>query len=84
MTKNSIGTLSVFNRNFARVLGLSEGWEIQVDDRRFIEKDMVLFASDGRTILLLPEPPRRWWETTWFNFTSLLLGILGLAFGFLK
>ena len=72
------------NSSFARVLGLGEGWEIPVEDRKYIEKDMVLFASDGRTILILPEQNRRWWETTWFNVTSLALGVLGLLFGFIK
>lgn len=70
--------------SFARVLGLGEGWDIQVADREFIEKDMVLFAADGRTILILPEQDRRWWETTWFNVVSLALGILGLLFGLIK
>ena len=72
------------NSSFSRVLGLSEGWDIPVEDRKHIEKDMVLFASDGRTILILPEQNRRWWETTWFNVTSFALGVLGLLFGFIK
>lgn len=72
------------NNSFARVLGLGEGWNIPVEDRKYIEKDMVLFASDGRTILILPEQDRRWWETTWFNITSLAVGVVGLLFGFIK
>jgi hypothetical protein len=72
------------NSSFARVFGLGEGWDIPIGDRQYIEKDMVLFASDGRTILILPEQDRRWWETTWFNVTSLALGFLGLLFGFVK
>ena len=72
------------SNSFARVLGLGEGWDIPVEDRKFIEKDMVLFASDGRTILILPEKERRWWETTWFNLTSWFFGAVGLIFGFFK
>jgi hypothetical protein len=72
------------NNSFSRVLGLSEGWDIPIADRKYIEKDMVLFASDERTILILPEQDRRWWETTWFNATSLVLGMLGLLFGLMK
>ncbi|AXS80950.1 hypothetical protein [Dechloromonas sp. HYN0024] len=67
--------------SFSLVLGLREGWDIPVEDRRFIENDMVLFAPDGRTILILPEMDRRWWETTWFNLTSWTFGALGLLFG---
>jgi hypothetical protein len=40
--------------SFARVFGLGERWDIPIDDRRYVEKDMVLFPSDGRTILILP------------------------------
>lgn len=69
------------NSNFARVLGLAEGWDIPVQDRKFLEKDFVLFASDGRTILVLPEKERRWWESTWFNVTSIGIGLLGLLSG---
>lgn len=72
------------NSSFSRVYGLSENWDIPIDDRKYIEKDMVLFGSDGRTILILPESKRRWWETTWFNLTSLALGLVGLLFGFIK
>lgn len=70
--------------SFSRVLGMGEGWDIPVEDRKYIEKDMVLFASDGYTILILPEQNHRWWETTWFNVTSLALGTLGLLFGLIK
>jgi hypothetical protein len=72
------------NNSFSQVLGMNEDWDISVEDRKFIEKDMVLFASDHRTILISTEIPVRWWETTWFNVASLLLGVLGLLFGIFK
>jgi len=72
------------NNGFSQVLGMSDGWDISVDDRKFIEKDMVLFASDHRTILISTESPVRWWETTWFNAASLFIGVLGLTFGIFK
>jgi hypothetical protein len=72
------------NNSFSQVLGMNEDWDISVEDRKFIEKDMVLFASDHRTILISTEIPVRWWETTWFNVASLLLGVLGLLFGVFK
>jgi len=66
--------------NFKGVLGLSEGWNISVDDRKYLEKDMVLFSDDKETILVLPEN-RGWWESSWFNFLSLLIGVVGLIIG---
>jgi len=47
--------------NFTGVLGLAEGWNISVKDRKYLEKDIVLFADDKKTILILPEN-RDWWE----------------------
>ncbi len=64
--------------NFHRVLGLSEGWVIGPEDRKFIEKDMVLFDSNGYDILILPVVSR-WWESSWFNFLSISLGLVGLV-----
>ena len=66
--------------NFTGVLGLAEGWHISVKDRKYQEKDMVLFAEDKKTILVLPEN-KRWWETTWFNLLSITVGIAGLIIG---
>ncbi len=66
--------------NFTGVLGLAEGWNISVKDRKYLEKDIVLFADDKKTILILPEN-RDWWESTWFNILSILIGILGVIFG---
>ena len=66
--------------NFTGVLGLAEGWNISVADRKYLEKDMVLFADDKKTILILPEN-RRWWESTWFNLLSISLGIVGVVVG---
>lgn len=70
--------------NFSLVLGLAEGWNITFEDRKYIEKDMVLFAADGRNILLSPKQAGRWWEATWFNLVSLALGAFGLIAGFIK
>jgi len=70
--------------NFSSVLGLSNDWHISVNDRKFIEKDMILFASNGREILILPEKKLRWWETTWFNITSWTFGALGLILTILQ
>lgn len=72
------------NGNYTYILGMAEGWEIAAEDREYIEKDMVLVASNRRTFLILPELARRWWESTWFNAASLLIGVLGLLFGLLK
>lgn len=68
------------NSNFTGVLGLAEGWNISVHDRKYLEKDMVLFADDKKTILILPEN-RDWWESTWFNLLSIFIGVIGLAVG---
>jgi len=68
------------NSNFKGVLGLAEGWNISVKDRKYLEKDMVLFADDKETILVLPEN-RTWWESTWFNLLSLSIGFIGLIIG---
>jgi len=68
--------------NFTGVLGLAEGWNISVKDRKYLEKDMVLFAEDSKTILILPEN-KSWWETTWFSLLSLSLGIAGVIVGIL-
>ena len=72
------------NNSFSQVLGMNDGWDISVEDRKFIENDMVLFASDHRTILISTQSPGRWWETTWFNVASLFLGVFGLIFGIFK
>ncbi len=69
--------------SFKGVLGLSEGWNISVEDRKYLEKDLVLFASNKKTILILPEN-RAWWETTWFNAISFLVGIIGLLVGLIS
>ena len=66
--------------NFGRVLALAEGWNISVEDRKWLENDMVLFANDGRSVLVSPID-KRWWETTWFNVVSIVIGIAGLAIG---
>jgi hypothetical protein len=71
------------NSSFTGVLGLSEGWNISVEDRKYLEKDLVLFASDKKTILILPEN-RAWWESTWFNAISFLVGIVGLLVGLIS
>ncbi len=72
------------NGGYTYIIGLAEGWEITAEDRKFIEKDMVLVASNRKTLLILPDLSRRWWESTWFNATSLLVGVLGLLFGLFK
>ena len=69
--------------DFKGVLGLSEGWNISVEDRKYLEKDLVLFASDKKTILVLPEN-RGWWESTWFNLLSISVGIIGLLVGLIS
>ena len=66
--------------NFKGVLGLNDGWHISVEDRKYLEKDLVLFADDKKTILILPEN-RKWWESTWFNLLSISVGIIGLVVG---
>ena len=66
--------------SFTGVLGLAEGWNISVKDRKYLEKDTVLFADDKKTIIVLPEN-KKWWETTWFNLLSISLGIGGFLFG---
>ena len=70
--------------NYTYILGMADGWEIAAEDREYIEKDMVLVASNRKTFLILPELDRRWWESTWFNVVSLALGVFGLLFGFIK
>lgn len=65
--------------NFAKVLGMSEKWDIPFEDRKFIEKDFVLFASDGKTILIAPNAAKRWWETARFNIIQLFFAIVGFA-----
>ena len=65
---------------FKGVLGLSEGWHISPKDRKYLEKDLVLFAEDQKTPLIVPEN-KRWWETSWFNVLSITLGIIGSIFG---
>ena len=72
------------SNSFSGVLGMNEGWDIPVVDRKYIERDMVLFASDHRTILISTEDPKRWWESTWFNILSLFIGVLGLLSGVLS
>jgi len=70
--------------NFPKVLGLSEGWNISHKDRKYLEKDVILFAEDKKTILIQPDS-RKWWESTWFNLLSLGVGLAGLVlavFGF--
>jgi hypothetical protein len=69
--------------NFKGVLGLSEGWHISVEDRKYLEKDLVLFADDKKNILILPED-RAWWESTWFNLLSITVGIVGLTVGLIS
>lgn len=69
------------NSNFAGVLGLAENWHISVEDRQYLERDMVLFADDQKTILILPED-RKWWDSTWFTLFSISIGIAGLLVGF--
>ncbi len=66
--------------NFTGVLGLAEGWSISVADRKYLEKDMVLFADDKKTILILPEN-RKWWESTWFHLLSISIGVIGVIVG---
>ena len=69
--------------NFSRVLGLAEGWNISVEDRKYLENDMVLFANDGKSVLISPVS-KRWWETTWFNLTSIGIGFAGLIIGIIS
>ena len=69
--------------NFTRVLGLAEGWNISIEDRKYLENDMVLFANDGKSVLISPVS-KRWWETTWFNLTSIIIGIAGLIVGIIS
>ena len=68
------------NSNFSRVLGLAEGWSISVHDRKQLENDMILFANDRKTVLIAPVE-KKWWETTWFNFLSVFVGVAGLIVG---
>lgn len=66
--------------NFSRVLGLAEGWNISVEDRKYLENDMVLFSNDGKSVLISPVN-KKWWESTWFNLSSISIGIAGLIVG---
>ena len=66
--------------NFTNVLGLAEDWNIPIKDRKYLENDMVLFASDQKSVLISPIT-KNWWETTWFNLISILIGIAGLIIG---
>ena len=68
---------------FKGVLGLNGGWHISVEDRKYLEKDLVLFADDQETILILPEN-REWWESTWFNLLSISVGLIGLVVGLIS
>ena len=69
--------------NFKGVLGLAEGWKISVNDRKYLEKDIVLFADDQETIIVLPEN-KRWWETSWFQLLSIAVGFTGSVIGFVS
>lgn len=62
---------------FSRVIGFSDGWSISVNDRKYLDGDMILFASDGHTILISPTN-QKWWESGWFNGLSLIIGASGL------
>lgn len=62
---------------FKGVLGLSEGWHISAEDRKYLEKDLVLFDSDKKTILILPEK-RSWWDSSWFNILAIVFGTVGV------
>lgn len=71
-----------FSQNsFRGVIGLNKDWQIPLSDRKFLEDDMILFASDERTILVFPIHNKKWWETHWFNGISLFIGILGIVLG---
>jgi len=75
------------NGNYKNIFGLNEGWNIPVQDREFIEKDMMLMAADKIQVLILPERKRDWWETNWFHVLSLGVGVIGIAlsvYSFLK
>jgi len=67
------------NGNYKNIIGLRKGWDIPLNDRKFIEKDMMLMAADKTNVLILPEKPREWWETTWFNILSIFMGVTGIA-----
>lgn len=69
--------------NFTGVLGLAKDWNISVNDRKYLEKDMVLFAEDQKTIIVLPEN-KRWWETSWFHLLSIAVGFTGSIIGFVS
>ena len=66
--------------SFSKIIGLDNGWSINIDDRKFIENDMYLFDEDGRTILI-DINIKQFWETKWFNALSLTVGLVGLAIG---
>ena len=68
--------------SFRKIIGFKKGWHISVEDRKFIEKDMYLFADDSRTILI-DINIKRFWETSEFHIFSIFVGISGLIIGLL-
>lgn len=62
---------------FFDILGLNKGWTISLVDRRYLEKDMVLFADDGKSTLVVPDE-RPWWDSKWINVLSHVIAFAGV------